>query len=117
MNKLWALISYQFRLQTRNIMNLFFTIAFPMIMYIFFSNILAGEVYNDGTMNAIDFLLPAYIPLIISNTVVIIFGQMLVNHVEFNFFIKYKLLGYKPVQVAGSLFLTILLFQAIGIAT
>ncbi|QNO13484.1 ABC transporter permease [Alkalicella caledoniensis] len=117
MNKLMALISYQFKLQTRDFMNLFFIIAFPMIMYIFFSNLLEGEVYYEGTLKAIDFLLPAYIPLIISNTVVLIFGQMLANHVEFNFFIKYKLLGYKPVQVAGSLFLSVLLFQAVGIAT
>lgn len=86
-----------------------------MIMYIFFSNILAEEVYYDGTMAAIDFLLPAYIPLIISNTVIIIFGQILVTHVECNFFIKYKLLGYKPVHVAGTLFISVLLFQAIGI--
>lgn len=116
-SRLMALTTYQFRLGTRYYMNLFFIIVFPAMMYIFFSNILAGEVYNDETMAAIDFLLPAYIPLIISNTVIVIFGQTLVNYVDYNYFIKYKLLGYKPVQVAGSLFVSMLFFQAIGIAT
>lgn len=110
-------MAYQFKLQTRYFMNLFFIIAFPVIMYILFSNIFAGEAFYDGSMEAINFLLPAYIPLIISNTVVIVFGQILVNYIEANYFIKYKLLGYKPVQVAGSLFGSVLLFQTLGILT
>ncbi|TCT15395.1 ABC-2 type transport system permease protein [Natranaerovirga pectinivora] len=115
MSRLRALMIYQFKLQIREYLNIFFIVAFPVLMYLFFSNMLEGELFYDGSFDAVYFLLPAYIPIVITNTIVLVFGQMLVSHKEHNFFIKYKLMGYKPVQVAGTLFVAVLIFQFIGI--
>ncbi|MBM7616402.1 ABC transporter permease [Alkaliphilus hydrothermalis] len=117
MKKLNALVTYQFKLQSREFINLFFIIVFPVIMYVFFSNMLAGELFYNGSFEAIDFLLPAYIPIVTTNTILLIFGHMLISHKEHNFFIKYKLMGFKPLQVAGALFLAVFIFQILGIAT
>ncbi|KAB3532824.1 ABC transporter permease [Alkaliphilus serpentinus] len=116
MNKLGALCFYQFKLQLRDYVNMFFVVAFPVLMFIIFGSILDGLLHYDGISNAIDYLLPSYIPIVITNTAVLIFGTLLVNHKEHNFFIKYKLLGFKPVHVAFALFFSVLIFQFLGIA-
>lgn len=113
MYKLLTLSQYQFKIQMRDLLNLFFIFVFPPVVYLFFSRILDGS-FEIGT-SAVDFLLPMYIPLIVGNTVLINFGTMLVNHKERNYFIKYKLMGLDPLNIAMALFATVLMFQFLGI--
>ena len=116
MYKLLTLTQYQFKLQMRDLLNLFFIFVFPPVVYLFFSSILSqGESMIAGA-DAIDFLLPMYIAMIIGNTVLINFGTLLVNHKERNYFIKYKLMGLDPLKISVGLFVSVFLFQVLGIS-
>lgn len=114
MYKLNSLLEYQFKLQLRNYMDMFFMIIFPVLMYIFFRNMLEGELFYDGSFQAIEYLLPAFIPIVIANSVLLVFGHLITSYKENKYFIKYKLMGYRSIDVAGILFFTVLLFQIIG---
>lgn len=106
---------YQLKLQLRNFKGIFFSIVFPTIMFLIFSNLLGKSFNPDTNISIKDYLVPAYIPIIVINTIVMTFGFLLVSYKEHKYFIKYKLLGLKPIEIAGSLFFAVSLFQIIGI--
>ncbi|WP_425447395.1 ABC transporter permease [Dethiothermospora halolimnae] len=115
MKKVKALGLYELKLQFRNFQNMFFVIAFPILMYLIFSNLLKDSMSPETQISIVEYLLPAYIPVIILNTGILVFGMRLVTHKEHSYFIKYKLLGIKPIQIALSLFLAVLICQISGI--
>lgn len=115
MTRVQALGSYQFKLQLRNFKGIFFAIVFPTILFLIFSNLLSGSLNPDTKIDIKDYLVPSYIPIIVINTLVMTFGFLMVSYKEHKYFIKYKLLGLKPIEVAGSLFLAVFLFQVVGI--
>lgn len=115
MKKLKALSIYQLRLQIRDYQAMFFLIGFPVIMYVIFSNLLKGVTGYNGKVAAIDYLIPSYLPIIIINGGIMMFGLMLTVYKEKNYFIKYKLLGFKPLEIAISVSITIIICEIIGI--
>lgn len=115
MTRVQALGRYQLKIQIRNFKGIFFAIIFPTIMFLIFSNLLGGMFNPDTNISIKDYLVPAYIPIIVINTIVMTFGFLLVSYKEHKYFIKYKLLGLKPIEIAASLFFAVFLFQIVGI--
>lgn len=115
MKKFKALCAYQFKLQMRDLETVFFLVGLPMIFYLVSTYILKGLVGQFGPYTPQDFIIPSYLPIIIANSGVMIFGLKLTLYRERNYFVRYKLLGYKPLEIAVSISVTTLICQSVGI--
>lgn len=87
----------------------------PVIMFIVFSNLLDGVSVPGTGRSIVEYLVPAYIPIIIINAVVVIFGQYYILYKERGDLLKYKLMGINPIIVATALFFSTIIFQLIAI--
>lgn len=87
----------------------------PVIMFFVFSNLLSGMTISDSGNSIVNYLIPAYIPIIIINAVVVIFGQYYMLYKERGDLLKYKLIGIKPIIVASGIFFSTIVFQLIAI--
>lgn len=115
MKKLNSLSIYQLKLQIRDLQAMFFLIIFPVIMYLISNSFLKDMIGYNSNFYATDYLVPAYIPITIINSGVMIFGFTLTLYKEKKYFIKYKLLGFRPIQIAISVSITTIICQLIGI--
>ena len=114
MGNMMALASYQFRLFRRDFLTLFFALAFPVLMFIIFSNLFGSQEATGGVAIQ-QYLVPSYIPIIIINTLFMSFGLLMVTYKEHGYFLKYKVMGLNPIQVAISIFLAVIILQLFGI--
>jgi len=88
----------------------------PVIMFFVFSNLLDGFSVPGTGRSIVEYLVPAYIPIIIINAVVVIFGQYYILYKERGDLLKYKLMGISPIIVATALFFSTIIFQIIAIS-
>lgn len=115
MKKLKVLSLYQLKLQMRDLQTMFFLIGLPVAFYLVSAYMLKGMTNYFGAFPPQDFIIPSYIPITIANSGVMIFGLKLTLYREKNYFIRYKLLGFQPLQIAVSISITTVICQFIGI--
>ncbi len=110
MDNLIALSGYQIKLLMRNAKSLILGFSLPIAMFFIFSNLLAGYKV-DGNIPLTDLLVPAYIPIIIVNGVLVIYGQTFMLYKEQGNLLKFKLLGISGLTVSSGLYIATFLFQ------
>ncbi|ACB85142.1 ABC transporter permease [Natranaerobius thermophilus] len=108
MDKIMALTLFQFKIKLRQYTDLFYKIIFPVLLYLTFISGTPEENHDN--------LLPLFIVIVILINIILHYGSEFVRYRDLNFFVKYKLLGFKPLGVAMALYLNTLIFQLIGIA-
>ncbi|NGZ75298.1 ABC transporter permease [Saccharibacillus alkalitolerans] len=110
MDNLLALSGYQIKLVMRNAKSLILGFSLPIVMFFIFSNLLAGYKV-DGGVPLTELLVPAYIPIIIVNGVLVIYGQTFLLYKEQGNLLKFKLLGISGLTVSSGLYIATFLFQ------
>lgn len=115
MHSLYVLSKHQTKMLMRNSKSTIIGFLVPVIMFFVFSNLLDGFDVPGTGRSIVEYLVPAYIPIIIINAVVVIFGQYYILYKERGDLLKYKLMGINPVIVAAALFFSTIIFQIIAI--
>lgn len=110
MDNLIALSGYQIKLLMRNAKSLILGFSLPVAMFFIFSNLLGGYTVGEGTP-IVDLLVPAYLPIIIVNGVLVIYGQTFLQYKEQGNLLKFKLLGISGLTVSSGLYIATFLFQ------
>ncbi|GGO06583.1 ABC transporter permease [Saccharibacillus kuerlensis] len=110
MDNLIALSGYQIKLLMRNAKSLILGFSLPIAMFFIFSNLLDGYRVGGG-MSLTELLVPAYIPIIIVNGVLVIYGQTFMLYKEQGNLLKFKLLGISGLTVSSGLYIATFLFQ------
>lgn len=87
----------------------------PVLMFVIFSNVFSDIDVTNTQFTIVDYLLPAFIPIIIINAVIIIYGQYIATYEEQGNLLKYRLLGLNNVTVSFGIFLATLIFQVMAI--
>lgn len=87
----------------------------PVLMFVIFSNVFSGLDITGTQFTIVDYLLPAFIPIIIINAVIVIYGQYLALYEEQGNLLKYRLLGLNNVTISFGVFLATLIFQILAI--
>lgn len=113
MNKTLIMLNYQMKLLFRNSKSLIMGFSIPAIMFFIFSNLL-GKYRINGTFSIIDFLVPAYIPIIIINGAILIYGQNFIVYKENGSLLKYKLLGVSKFNLSLSMYVASMIFQILA---
>ncbi|MFJ7186126.1 ABC transporter permease [Lysinibacillus xylanilyticus] len=116
MTNLVSLTGFQIKLLFRNYKGLILGFSLPIIMFFIFGNLLSKYSVYDGIPLS-DALVPAYIPIIIINGILIVFGQNFLVYKEQGNLLKYKLLGISEITVATSIYIATLLFQILATIT
>lgn len=116
MNSLYILSKHQTKMLMRNSKSTIVGFLVPIIMFFVFSNLLGNYSIEGSGRTITDYLIPAYIPIIIINAVVVIFGQYYIMYKERGDLLKYKLMGINSLTVASALFFSTIVFQIIAIA-
>lgn len=116
MYNLYVLSKHQTKMLMRNSKTTIIGFLIPVIMFFIFSNLLSSMMVPDTGVSIVNYLIPAYIPIIIINAVVVIFGQYYMLYKERGDLLKYKLVGIKPIVVASGIFFSTMVFQMIAIA-
>lgn len=98
---------YLIKINSRDFYTIFNLIVLPFLFFIF--------QFDRGTGNPQDTLLLISIPMIILSSVLFNFGSCITSYKEHQFFIKYKLLGLKPLDVTLSVFAFTLMIQIFSI--
>lgn len=115
MRSFLIMTNYQIKLLFRNFKSLILGFSLPIMMFFIFGNLLSKyQVYGDVGLTGL--LVPAYIPIIIINGVLVIYGQNFLVYKEQGNLIKYKLLGLKHLTVSASMYFATLLFQILAIS-
>ncbi len=97
---------YLLKIGFRDYLNVFYLVVLPFVFFV----INRKNVFNDQAT----FLLIS-IPMIILTAVIFNFGSTIKSYKEHQFFIKYKLLGLKPLEVTLGVFLYTLVIQLLSI--
>ncbi|WP_242145763.1 MULTISPECIES: ABC transporter permease [unclassified Bacillus cereus group] len=113
MDNLLVLSGYQIKLLLRNVKSVILGFTLPIAMFFIFSNLLSGYTV-DGQMALTNLLVPAYIPIIIVNGVMVIFGQNFIVYKEQGNLLKFKLLGISGLTVSASLYIATFIFQLVA---
>ncbi|MBC2080827.1 ABC transporter permease [Listeria booriae] len=114
MNNFLIMARYQIKLLFRNYKSLILGFSLPIIMFFIFGNLLSNyQVYGD--INLTSLLVPAYIPIIIINGVLVIYGQNFLVYKEQGNLIKYKLLGLRQITISTSMYFATLVFQILAV--
>ncbi len=87
----------------------------PVLMFIIFSNVFVDIGVDNTEFTIVDYLLPAFIPIIIINAVIVIYGQYLASYEEQGNLLKYRLLGLNNVTISFGIFIATLIFQVAAI--
>lgn len=116
MHSLYVLSKHQTKMLMRNSSSTIIGFLVPVIMFFVFSNLLDGFSVPGTGRSIVEYLVPAYIPIIIINAVVVIFGQYYMLYKERGDLLKYKLMGIPPMIVAAALFFSTIIFQIIAIS-
>src|SRR5699024_11621424 len=75
MSKIIAFTKFQSKLLMRNYKTTAIGFLRPVLMFIIFGNVFSDFDVGTNDFTIIDYLLPAFIPIIIINAVIMIFGQ------------------------------------------
>lgn len=114
MGNFLIMTQYQIKLLFRNFKSLILGFSLPIVMFFIFGNLLSKyQVYGDVGLTSL--LVPAYIPIIIINGVLVIYGQNFLVYKEQGNLIKYKLLGLKQITISASIYLATLVFQILAV--
>ncbi|BDD38865.1 hypothetical protein GUT183_11030 [Streptococcus ruminantium] len=116
MNSLYILSKHQTKMLMRNSKSTIVGFLVPVIMFFVFSNLLGSYSIDSTGRTITEYLIPAYIPIIIINAVVVIFGQYYILYKERGDLLKYKLMGISSVTVASAIFFSTIIFQVIATA-
>lgn len=116
MTNLLNLSQFQIKLLFRNYKGLILGFSLPIIMFFIFGNLLSEYSIYDG-MPLNNALVPAYIPIIIINGVLVIFGQNFLVYKEQGNLLKYRLLGISEITVATSIYIATFIFQVLAAIT
>lgn len=111
------LSKYQTLLLLRNLKSTLIGFSLPILMFFIFSNLLGQYKVEESNLSIVEYLVPAYIPIIIINAVLIIFGQQYILYKEQGNLLKYKLLGLTSFTVAASIYLATIVFQLLTSVT
>lgn len=87
----------------------------PVLMFIIFGNVFSDFEIGSTEFTVIDYLVPAFIPIIIINSVIMIFGQYYSAYEEQGNLLKYRLLGLNYFSISFGIFLATLIFQLLAI--
>ncbi|MEN2466994.1 ABC transporter permease [Ornithinibacillus sp. FSL M8-0202] len=115
MNKMIVFSKYQTKLLLRNYKTTAIGFLMPVLMFVIFSNVFSDIDITGTQFTIVDYLLPAFIPIIIINAVIVIYGQYLALYEEQGNLLKYRLLGLNHVTISFGIFLATLIFQIIAI--
>lgn len=115
MSKIVAFTKFQIKLLMRNYKTTVVGFLMPVLMFVIFSNVFSDFEVGSSDLTIVDYLLPAFIPIIIINSVIMIFGQYYSQYEEQGNLLKYHLLGLNYFSIAFGIFLATLLFQVIAI--
>ncbi len=116
MYKILTLSLYETRQMFRNIRGIAIALLLPILMFLIFSNLLSKAFNPTTNISIVEYLVPAFIPIIIINAVLVVFGQQYILYKEQGNLLKYKLLGMNNFQVAISIFFSTFLLQLVAIA-
>lgn len=115
MSKIIAFTKFQSKLLMRNYKTTAIGFLMPVLMFIIFGNVFSDFDVGTGDFTIIDYLLPAFIPIIIINAVIMIFGQYYSQYEEQGNLLKYHLLGLSYFSISFGMFLATLIFQLVAI--
>ncbi|MGX8796901.1 ABC transporter permease [Fusibacter sp. JL298sf-3] len=115
MYNLYILSKHQTKMLMRNAKMTIIGFLVPVMMFLVFSNLLSSMTVPDTGASIVNYLIPAYIPIIVINAVVVIFGQYYSLYKERGDLLKYKLIGIKPIVVASGIYFSTILFQILAI--
>ncbi|MGF7050826.1 flagellar biosynthesis protein FlhB [Paenibacillus sp. DS2015] len=114
MRKLYVFSKYQTNLLLRNFKSTIVGFLLPVIMFFIFSNMLAELEVPETGRTIVDYLIPAFLPIIIINAVIVIYGQYYILYKEQGNLLKYKLLGLNTFSVLVGIFSATLIFQLVA---
>ncbi|MFK3937445.1 ABC transporter permease [Alkalihalobacillus sp. NPDC078783] len=115
MNKFFIYTTFQTKLLLRNYKSTIIGFLMPVLMFIIFSNVFSDFDIAGSDNTLVDYLIPAFIPIIIINAVVVIYGQYYSLYEEQGNLVKYRLLGLNRFSISFGLFLSTLIFQLFAI--
>ncbi|WP_042142098.1 ABC transporter permease [Paucisalibacillus sp. EB02] len=115
MNKMVVFTKYQTKLLLRNYKTTAIGFLMPVLMFVIFSNVFADLEITGTEYTIVDYLLPAFIPIIIINAVIVIYGHYYSLYEEQGNLLKYRLLGLNNVSISFGIFLATLIFQILAI--
>lgn len=107
--------AFQFKLIIRDFKLTLLGFLMPVFMFYIFSNLFKGQNFGPANINIVDYLIPAFIPIIIINSVMLIFGQYYIMYREQDTLLKYKLLGMKNHQLTLAIFIPSFILQIMAI--
>lgn len=107
--------AFQFKLIIRDFKLTLLGFLMPVFMFYIFSNLFKNQNFGPANINIVDYLIPAFIPIIIINSVMLIFGQYYIMYREQDTLLKYKLLGMKNHQLTLAIFIPSFILQIIAI--
>lgn len=114
MRKLFIFTKYQTMLLLRNYKSTIVGFLLPVVMFFIFSNLLSQLEVEGTGRTIVDYLVPAFLPIIIINAVLVIYGQYYMLYKEQGNLLKYKLLGINSFSVLFGIFVATLVFQFIA---
>ncbi|MCM3339230.1 ABC transporter permease [Paenibacillus sp. MER TA 81-3] len=114
MRKLYIFSKFQTSLLLRSFKSTIVGFLLPVVMFFIFSNMLAELEVPETGKTIVDYLVPAFIPIIIINAVIVIYGQYYMLYKEQGNLLKYKLLGLNTFSISFGIFLATLIFQIIA---
>lgn len=114
MRKLYVFSKFQTTLLLRSFKSTIIGFLLPVVMFFIFSNMLSSLEVPETGKTIVEYLIPAFIPIIIINAVVVIYGQYFILYKEQQNLLKYKLLGLNSFTVSFGMFLATLIFQIIA---
>ncbi|WP_416147605.1 ABC transporter permease [Salipaludibacillus sp. HK11] len=106
---------FQLKLLMRGYKDTAIGFILPVVMFIIFSNVFAGEMILETGFSLVDYLLPAFIFIIIINAVIVIYGQYYSVYKEQGNLLKYRLLGLDHFTISLGILLPTLIFQLLAI--
>lgn len=115
MRNLWIFSQFQLRMLFRDYKLTLIGFLVPVLSFIVFSNLFSGQNYDMNNVNIVDYLIPAFILVIIVNAVLLMFGQYYAAYSDSGTLLKYKLLGIKDWIVTLSIFIASFVFQVSAI--
>ncbi|QKY71294.1 ABC transporter permease [Lentibacillus sp. CBA3610] len=115
MSNLTTFSFFQLKLLMRGYKDTAIGFFLPVAMFIIFSNVFAGEIIEETGFSLVDYLLPAFILIIIINAVIVIYGQYYSVYKEQGNLLKYRLLGLDHFTISIGILLPTLIFQFVAI--
>lgn len=87
----------------------------PVLMFAIFSTVMSEFSFETGNINIVEYLIPAFIPIITINAILLIYGQYFIMYREQGTLLKYKLLGLSDTHLRLSIFIPSFIFQILAI--